>query len=80
MVFPIARWMPEHDSAVTAARSSYVKRFYDRYDSRYEQTGLEQRWCEWFRDPFFEEREKRREAKREVLQKALLNRWENGWL
>lgn len=80
MVFPIARWMPDHNSAVVAARSNYIKRFYDRYDARYEQTGLEQCWCDWFHDPFFEEREKRRSTQINVLQEAMLGKWERGWL
>lgn len=80
MVFPIARWMPDHNSAVVAARSSYIKRFYDRYDARYEQTGLEQCWREWFHDSYFDERENRRASQMDVLQEALLAKWERGWL
>lgn len=61
LAYPVAQWLEaSHETAVIAARQNYVKRFYSRYWYNAEQLFLPQQWLDFFRDRYFEEREKRR--------------------
>ena len=80
MVYPIAQWCPSLEVAVAGARSHYSGRFYSRYAVSAESTGMPQMYIEYFVDPFFNEREKRREVQIKQLQKRALDNWERGWL
>lgn len=79
MVYPIAQWFGSIEVAVAAARNHYTGRFYSRYMTPAEITGLPQMYLEYFVDPYFDEREKRREAQIKQLQKRQLEAWERGW-
>lgn len=79
MVYPIAQWFSDIQEAVMASRNNYVRRFYTRYNPQIEQTNMPQQYLEYFNDPFFSEREKRREMQRESLQRIVLDNWERGW-
>ena len=79
--YPMAQWFPlSHNEVVGVARNHYVKRFYSRYWCSAEQTLLPQQWFEEFVDPYFEQREKRREAEQyEEFKKFQLARANMGW-
>ena len=79
--YPMAHWFPfHHEKVVTVVRNNYVKRFYSRYLCSAEQTLLPQQWLEAFVDPYFEQREKRREtAQYEEFKKFQLVRMNMGW-
>jgi hypothetical protein len=61
LVFPVATWIGEVDNAVVAARNSFTRRFYQRYDWRYESPGMPQQKIDFFQDVHHVVREKRRE-------------------
>ena len=79
--YPMAQWFPfSHNEVVPIARDNYLKRFYYRYWYSAEQTLLPQQWFEEFVDPYFEQREKRREAEQyEEFKKFQLARANMGW-
>lgn len=80
MVYPIAQWCGSFEVAVAGARNHYCRRFCSRYEVPVESTGMPQAYIEYYCDPFFNEREKRREAQLKQLQKRALENWERGWL
>ena len=80
MVYPIAQWFPSHPDAVVAARNHYTRRFYSRYRVSSETTFLPHKCLEFFKDSFFDERERRRAAQIEALRQWHLLCWERGWM
>lgn len=77
--YPMAQWTNDHVDAVIAARKDYVRRFYSRYWYDAEQTFLPQRWLEFFRDPYFEEREQRLLWQSRAYYEFQLRRLTMGW-
>lgn len=79
--YPMAQWFPlPHEKVVYVARNNYVNRFYSRYWHNAEQTLLPQQLMEAFVDPYFEQREKRRETDQyEEFKKFQLVRMNMGW-
>ena len=77
--YPIAVWSDDHESAVILARNSYVKRFYSRYFYDAEQTLIPQQWLDYFKDPYFEEREKRRDYMSKEFIEFQKKKQEIGW-
>lgn len=81
LAYPVARWLEaSHEAAVIAARQNYVKRFYYRYWYNAEQTFLPQCLLDCFKDRYFAEREKRREATLvEGYENFQMTRMAMGW-
>lgn len=77
--YPMAKWTNDHNSAVIVARNDYVRRFYSRYWYNAEQTFLPQYWLEFFRDPYFEEREQRLPWQSRECYEFQLRRLTMGW-
>lgn len=77
--YPMAQWTNDHNSAVIVARNDYVRRFYSRYWYNAEQTFLPQYWLEFFRDPYFEEREQRLPWQSRECYEFQLKRMTMGW-
>lgn len=79
MVYPIGQWYPSHEEAVIAARNNYTQRFYNRFMVMGEQTRLPQTQLDYFKDPYFAEREKRREIQIKAYRSWWLSMWNRGW-
>ena len=79
LIYPIATWTPNHESAISLARNNYVNRFCQRYNPQYERLCLPQTRLEYFQDKYFYEREKRLQARIEEVKKWQYTMFCYGW-
>lgn len=79
LIYPIAIWTDNHETAIMMARNNYVNRFCQRYNPQYERLDLPQIQIEYFQDKYFYEREKRLQVRIEETKRWQQTMFRYGW-